>query len=438
MKTIARAAALVALLLVVIQIGGLLFYNIDLAGQLWNSVVEIGREPAYAPISAPEDPGDEAEPYSYTEQRMGYSQLPGEPAQALYQQISQAAPQIGAEPDENGLYPVSEVVYENGRIDEAQIHMVVSAFRNENPEMFWLANRYRYGYSGDTTTLCLYSYISAEECSTMTEILNSVRSEIFSEMPQGLSELDRELYLFEALAARCSYDAETASGGENWKAYTQYGALVEGKAVCEGYSRAMQSLLSYAGMESALVSGTSKQMLHMWNLVKIDEEWYHLDATWNDGDSLVNYKYFNVTDAVIAQDHTMFRPYEDIDLETADTEDLQNANLKLPRCSSSTANYFISKAVHIQDLKGRTNPDLVAAIITAAGERKESVSVYIDEALSFDEAMDGLFSQYPFLVTYCMREASRKTGITLDSSRSVFVSDPVSRGITLKLLYEES
>ena len=62
-----------------------------------------------------------------------------------------------------------------------------------------------------------------------------------------MSELDRELYLFDSLASRCSYDTEAASNGENWKAYTQYGALVDGKAVCEGYARAMQSLLSCGG-----------------------------------------------------------------------------------------------------------------------------------------------------------------------------------------------
>ncbi len=59
---------------------------------------------------------------------MGYQQLPEEAAQALYRQMEDAVSQIAPEPDEDGLYPISEVVYEDGRIDESQIHMVVSAF----------------------------------------------------------------------------------------------------------------------------------------------------------------------------------------------------------------------------------------------------------------------------------------------------------------------
>ena len=116
---------------------------------------------------------------------MGYQQLPEEAAQALYRQMEDAVSQIAPEPDEDGLYPISEVVYEDGRIDESQIHMVVSAFRNENPEVFWLANRYRYVYRGDTATVRLYSYVSAEECGKMTEELNLVRQEIFAGLQGG-------------------------------------------------------------------------------------------------------------------------------------------------------------------------------------------------------------------------------------------------------------
>lgn len=437
MKNIARAAAVLALLLVVVQLCGLVFYDVDLAGRLWTTVVSNASEPSYDPVPVSQEPGDSTPHYSYIASRMGYQQLPEEAAQALYRQMEDAVSQIAPEPDEDGLYPISEVVYEDGRIDESQIHMVVSAFRNENPEVFWLANRYRYVYRGDTTTVRLYSYVSAEECGKMTEELNLVRQEIFAGLQGEMSELDRELYLFDSLASRCSYDTEAASNGENWKAYTQYGALVDGKAVCEGYARAMQSLLSCAGLESTLVSGTSKGMLHMWNLVKIDGDWYHLDATWNDSDSLVSYKYFNVTDEMIGEDHAVFPSYAELTEGEYDAEDLQNANLSLPACTASDANYYLAKAVRLETIEWRTDGALKNEIASAAKTGKESFSVYIGPELDFNEALDRLFSKAPYLVARCVKEVSQETGIALESNRSVFVSDPVSRGVTIKLLYQE-
>ncbi len=40
LKNIARAAAVLALLLVVVQLCGLVFYDVDLAGRLWATVVK--------------------------------------------------------------------------------------------------------------------------------------------------------------------------------------------------------------------------------------------------------------------------------------------------------------------------------------------------------------------------------------------------------------
>ena len=66
------------------------------------------------------------------------------------------------------------------------------------------------------------------------------------------------------------------------------------KAVCEGYSTLFVSLATAVGLESAIVTGTSKihetqigklpkASDHAWNAVKIDGKWKLLDATWGAG-----------------------------------------------------------------------------------------------------------------------------------------------------------
>ena len=56
------------------------------------------------------------------------------------------------------------------------------------------------------------------------------------------------------------------------------GALLNGDAVCRGYTQAYQYLMNSQGIECAYVVGNS----HCWNLTKLDDEWYYTDVTWGD------------------------------------------------------------------------------------------------------------------------------------------------------------
>lgn len=62
---------------------------------------------------------------------------------------------------------------------------------------------------------------------------------------------------------------------------TAYGALANGKAVCQGYSFAYKLLLRRAGVPAVYVGSDSMQ--HAWNMVQMENNgWYHVDVTWDD------------------------------------------------------------------------------------------------------------------------------------------------------------
>ncbi len=92
-----------------------------------------------------------------------------------------------------------------------------------------------------------------------------------------------------------------------------YYAIYSKSSLCEGYSFLTQKMLNYAKIESKLISGVASGEDHMWNLVKYDNAWYHLDVTWNDPVYLGSYKkpadfvsheFFMVNDAQISKTHT--------------------------------------------------------------------------------------------------------------------------------------
>ena len=75
---------------------------------------------------------------------------------------------------------------------------------------------------------------------------------------------------------------------------TAYGALLYGQAVCQGYAVAMYRLLKEAGIDVRIITGMAQkpdgtEEFHAWNLVKIGEFWYHLDATWDDETDSLDY-----------------------------------------------------------------------------------------------------------------------------------------------------
>ncbi len=93
--------------------------------------------------------------------------------------------------------------------------------------------------------------------------------------------------------------------------YSITGAMRDGRAVCQGYAETFQYFMDVLGLECELITGTAISSLgsggHAWNRVKVDEQWYYIDVTWDDPvpDSVgrVLYDYYMTTDPTFGGDH---------------------------------------------------------------------------------------------------------------------------------------
>jgi len=79
-----------------------------------------------------------------------------------------------------------------------------------------------------------------------------------------------------------------------------YGPLIEGYAICGGYSDAMQLFLFKLGIKNYKVSSEK----HIWNFVYTNKKWYHLDLTWDDpittdGTDRLKHTYFLITSSAL-------------------------------------------------------------------------------------------------------------------------------------------
>ena len=99
------------------------------------------------------------------------------------------------------------------------------------------------------------------------------------------TDVQKLQYINKYVCMVCNYDDSLVAKHTK----DSYGALVNKCAVCEGYSMAFMALCKSVGIECYLV--TSDSMGHAWNMVKVNDNYYMIDSTWNDTTN-DRYKYF--------------------------------------------------------------------------------------------------------------------------------------------------
>ena len=75
------------------------------------------------------------------------------------------------------------------------------------------------------------------------------------------------------------YDEEHVKDETYTLMFTTYAAIVNHCAVCQGYASLVYRLMLDAGLECRVIE--SDEMCHAWDVVKIDDAYYYLDATWD-------------------------------------------------------------------------------------------------------------------------------------------------------------
>lgn len=96
---------------------------------------------------------------------------------------------------------------------------------------------------------------------------------------QEMSQWQMALSLHDYIATHCEYD-QRFYVDRNTANYYGYDCLVNNLAVCEGYSWAYLDLLKRVGIPAIRIM--SPGMDHTWNLIQLDNKWYHVDITWDD------------------------------------------------------------------------------------------------------------------------------------------------------------
>ncbi len=139
-----------------------------------------------------------------------------------------------------------------------------------------------YPETGRTRILDLqfqYPYTVAR-MTNMQSMAESAAEEIADRSREAGEDGPALLQACRELADTVEFDAERELSGEtDWsRTDIAYGALIDGRATGEGFAMALDLICDDLGIECRVVRGRRDSVDHCWNLVRLGEDWYHVDA----------------------------------------------------------------------------------------------------------------------------------------------------------------
>ena len=188
---------------------------------------------------------------------------------------------------------------------------------------------------------------------------------------------DRDILkgISEFLQRTANYDYEelkySMSGkSKNFLSHNAYGALVNHKAVCDGFSSAYSLLAQYFGFKCMIVNGKSSyrsnsQVEHAWNIVEYNGNFYHIDSTWDvntyEAIKEYSYDYFGLDDDEILLDHVW---------------DYKST----PKCSVNELSYFVAN-----DLFAKSESQIEDIIYRQIKHKEKVIRVKISLRISLGD-----------------------------------------------------
>lgn len=161
---------------------------------------------------------------------------------------------------------------------------------------------------GEVTINVMYLYTD-NEIKVINEYSDKIIKDFYNKSDDDFENLKR---IHDYIINNTKYDIERNDNGESkYQSFNAYGPAVEGYATCNGYADLMAVILSKLGYENFKIATTSDEISyesngHVWNAIKIDDKWLHLDLTWDDpvsldGKDYLYHKYFLVTTEEMAE-----------------------------------------------------------------------------------------------------------------------------------------
>lgn len=189
-----------------------------------------------------------------------FSYKQGSVEQAVYNGLSKAEPSINIS---------------SFHIKGDKIKQIMQDITNTCPDLFYVGMSYSYNINSNnevTTLIPKYIY-SGDDLKKKKDIYNSNMKKIMSKINNSWSDLEKIVFVHDYLCQNFEYD-------NDFNNYDAYSFFSTGKGVCQAYTSVFSGIMKELNIDVS--TATSDSMNHIWNVVKLNGKWYHIDVTWDD------------------------------------------------------------------------------------------------------------------------------------------------------------
>lgn len=219
--------------------------------------------------------------------------------------------------------------------DDDTVNRIYHAVLKDHPELFWAHNREKiYKTTYTDSDYCTFSpgYIYTEaEIKEIRSAMEEAYQNVLAQIPEGADDYEKVqtvyTYVIDNTAYQESNDDQSIAG-TFWKK----------EAVCAGYAGAVQYLLERLGVSCIYVDGSAAGSTegHAWNIVKLDGEYYYVDATNGDQPDFLNGDAAQLVEhKTTVYDYLCPFPLEYESVYTASSE------FEVPECTSTAMNFYV-------------------------------------------------------------------------------------------------
>lgn len=227
------------------------------------------------------------------------------------------------------------------------VSIVLAAIYNDRPEYFYLPQDYnvkslKLGALEYTYLKLKYTVKNADDRDRKNREMNRVIESILSStITDEMTDFEKELALHDELMKRIEYYTYEKIETIPQAQHTSYEALINNSGVCDGIAKAYMMLLRAANIETIMVTGKIGAVAHAWNIVKLDDEYYHVDPTSDtvevNGKNQVMHRYFNLSDADMKITHVI------------------DEDFNVPECKGLKYNFYTYKSYDINYIDSLKN-----------------------------------------------------------------------------------
>lgn len=148
-------------------------------------------------------------------------------------------------------------------------------------------------------------FISLEQEQMLTQELNII-NESFG-FTETTTDYEKVKTIYDYICHNVTYDYS-----DNNMKFTAYAAVTTGKSVCQGYATLFYRLAKMQGISSRVIAGhgTNTDVYHGWNIVKLGNLYYNVDATWDAANYKLGHPYEYFLKGDVFEEHTRTDDYK--------------------------------------------------------------------------------------------------------------------------------